>query len=47
MKTELLEISPILMILGGIVLLVASALAKYVALFLIIAGIILLGLSFI
>ncbi len=38
--TNLLEISPIIMILGGIALLIASKLAKYIALFLILAGII-------
>ncbi|MBI4163073.1 MAG: hypothetical protein HY513_05300 [Candidatus Aenigmarchaeota archaeon] len=42
---NILEISPIIMILGGIALLVASTLGKYIALLLILAGIILLMLS--
>lgn len=45
MKTNLLEISPVLMIIGGIALLIASHLAKYIAIILIVLGIILLGLS--
>ena len=43
--TNILEISPVLMILGGVILLVASKLGKYIALFLILAGIILLASS--
>ncbi|HLD85617.1 MAG TPA: hypothetical protein VI968_03615 [archaeon] len=45
MKTNLLELSPVLMIIGGIALFVASHLAKYIGIILIVLGIILLGLS--